>query len=181
MTTDNTYNGWTNYATWVANLWLDNDQGSQEMVIEEARECLQRAIDRDDDKDDAISSLATWLEEMHDENAPKAEGVYADLLAHALAAVEWREIARHHIEEIDCFSAGFNVPGFLPDSAPSLFLDADDAREHIATEMERFADDMDEASEAEAATLTAAAEACRAGSGEFGETVAGLHYFVSKA
>ena len=26
------YNGWTNYETWLVNLWMDNEQGSQEFL-----------------------------------------------------------------------------------------------------------------------------------------------------
>ena len=36
----NEYNGWYNYETWLVNLWMDNDQGSQEMWREHARESI---------------------------------------------------------------------------------------------------------------------------------------------
>ena len=36
MTTE-TYSGWTNRETWVANLWITNDQGSLEMATEAVR------------------------------------------------------------------------------------------------------------------------------------------------
>ena len=38
------YNGWTNYETWCVNLWLDNDEGTQNMVREWARECYEDAV-----------------------------------------------------------------------------------------------------------------------------------------
>ena len=28
------YSGWTNYETWLVKLWLDNDQWSQEKMLE---------------------------------------------------------------------------------------------------------------------------------------------------
>lgn len=34
------YNGWTNYQTWVVNLWLTNDSGGDERLREMARDCL---------------------------------------------------------------------------------------------------------------------------------------------
>lgn len=94
--TDNTYNGWTNYETWVVNLWLTNDSGSDERLREMARDCLTHL---DGDMDDATWELAKRIEEDHDEFMPETTGVYADLLGHALRCVDWREIARHVIDE----------------------------------------------------------------------------------
>lgn len=31
---DNTYNGWTNWATWNANLWLTNDEVTHNQALE---------------------------------------------------------------------------------------------------------------------------------------------------
>lgn len=92
----NTYNGWTNYQTWVVNLWLTNDSWSDEMLREWARECLD---DADGDKDDARYELAKRIEAQHDEFMPETTGVYADLLGHALGMVDWQEIAQHVIED----------------------------------------------------------------------------------
>lgn len=86
-----TYNGWTNYETWCANLWLTNDSAGYEWLIERADELLE---DCDGDEDDAVSALAEALEQQHDELMPESvEGVFADLLRHALGRVDWHEIA----------------------------------------------------------------------------------------
>ena len=37
------YNGWTNYETWVVNLWIDNEQGSQDFIRETAKEIYAEA------------------------------------------------------------------------------------------------------------------------------------------
>lgn len=92
----NTYNGWTNYQTWVVNLWLTNDSGSDELLREWAREELDSA---DGDKDEACYVLAKRIEDQHDEFMPETTGVYADLLGHALRMVDWREIAQHVIDD----------------------------------------------------------------------------------
>jgi hypothetical protein len=94
--TDLTYNGWTNYETWVVNLWLTNDSGSVDYLNEMARDCLTHL---DGDKNDAIWELAKRIEENHDEFKPEANGVFADLLNHALGCVNWREIAQYIIDE----------------------------------------------------------------------------------
>lgn len=96
MSNDTTYNGWTNYETWVVNLWLTNDSGSVDYLNERARECLDKF---DGDTDDAAYELASIIEEMHDESMPETTGVYADLLGHALRMVDWREIAQHVIDD----------------------------------------------------------------------------------
>jgi hypothetical protein len=104
---DTTYNGWTNYETWLVNLWMDNEQGSQEYFRETAREIYEcphnpyrahmtRAAD-------AGLAFADWLKAYHEENRPEMPtcGVYHDLLSGALSEVNWNEIARHYIEAIE--------------------------------------------------------------------------------
>ena len=93
---DQKYNGWSNYQTWVVNLWLTNDSGSVNYLNERAQECLDKF---DGDTDDAACELASIIEEMHDEFMPETTGVYADLLGHAMRMVDWHEIAQHVIED----------------------------------------------------------------------------------
>lgn len=81
-----TYNGWTNYETWVTKLWMDNDEGSYRYWAEQARHA-------------DIASLARMIEEEHDEAAPATTGIFADLLTHALGRVNWEEIAESLIED----------------------------------------------------------------------------------
>ena len=93
--TDLTYNGWTNYETWVVNLWLTNDSDSVEVLNHMAQDCLAHLPERAD----AVWELAKRLEEDHDELKPELNGPFADLLNHALGCVNWREIAAYIIEE----------------------------------------------------------------------------------
>lgn len=183
---DTTYNGWSNYETWVVNLWIDNDQGSQERWAERAVELLQGAIDDEttDPKAEALSTLADELEADHGEFTPELSGVFSDLLTHALGRVDWREIAEHYIADIDVYSAGWNFPGCLPDNAPALFTDESSARAHISDAMSDAADAIfdsgDASREDDRAALNDACLTVLKGSGEYGATVAGYHYFVTK-
>lgn len=168
------YNGWSNYETWLVKLWIDNDQGSHEYWGEQAREAIENA---NFDKDDAVSSLADMLQSEHEEAMPKVHGVFSDLLNAALGSVNWQEIARNMVDELAVYSAGFNMPGYMPDNEPAFFLSDTDAREYIADEIERSIDE-EEDEEIIAAHEEAAARV-RAGAGEYGETIGNYHYFVS--
>lgn len=90
------YNGWTNYETWNVNLWIDNDEGMYSTVRDRAREIVRS----EDDKDDAATELANYIENLHEEIKPQVEGTFADLLSAALAEVNWREIAEHHVDDL---------------------------------------------------------------------------------
>ena len=96
------YNGWTNYETWVVNLWIDNEQGSQDFVRETAKEIYAEAEATDvwTREESARFALSDWLRDWYDDNLPEMPGVYGDLLGGALGAVDWNEIARHHIDAI---------------------------------------------------------------------------------
>lgn len=97
------YNGWTNYETWVVNLWMDNNEGSQGYWAERAQEIF------DDSEEDDINTreqaathqLADELKDQHEEALPEVEGFAADLLNGAMSEVNWHEIAEHLINEVE--------------------------------------------------------------------------------
>lgn len=82
------YNGWTNYETWVVNLWIDNEEGSYTYWREVAAEATD------------IAELSGALKDYHEEALPEVEGFAADLLGAAMSEVNWDEIAAHLIEEV---------------------------------------------------------------------------------
>ena len=99
MSDDKRYNGWTNYETWVVKLWMDNDQGEQELYEYQAVECYERA------KDDRAYESQTQLEratclfadslkdEFEEANPVTGASVWSDLMTAALGEVNWYEIA----------------------------------------------------------------------------------------
>jgi hypothetical protein len=80
------------------------------------------------------------------------------------------------------YTAGWNMPGYMPDSEPVQFDYADDAREYIADNMADYADSIEDAADDDsmsAAELRTIAEHIREGYGELGITVAGWHYWIT--
>jgi len=100
---DKEYNGWTNYETWAVNLWIDNDQGTQEFWREQAERARTNAVGTQYRTRDRIASdnLAATLRESHESDAPESEGVFGDLISAALGSVNWREIADALLEDLD--------------------------------------------------------------------------------
>lgn len=94
-----TYNGWSNYETWNAALWIDND-GSDSYWRERAEELMR---DRDSDRDDAAHDLAKEMESSMDENNPLGDNasMWSDFLSAALREIDWREIAQHFVDDIE--------------------------------------------------------------------------------
>ena len=48
-----TYNGWSNYETWAAKLWMDNDEGAYHDVTSKATELAEEARDAEEEPDAA--------------------------------------------------------------------------------------------------------------------------------
>ena len=91
------YNGWYNYETWNAALWLSNDHGDVTHWEERADDLAQTA----DDIDDLTDKLAAEIEAQFDEAASELPltGFFADVMNASLREVNWREIAGHMVAD----------------------------------------------------------------------------------
>ena len=88
---DNAYNGWTNYETWQAALWLDQ-YGFYSLQLdrwEDDGEMPQ--LDSDD--------VHTFIEEIVLDGAP--EGLLGDIVGGWLSSVNWSEIANHYNADLE--------------------------------------------------------------------------------
>jgi hypothetical protein len=98
--TDKTYNGWSNYETWVVKLWMDNDEISYNFWRERVQDHIATYTDREDGwKDEAVNCLADEIKDTHEADLPHVEGFAADLLNAAMGEVDWREMAESMIDD----------------------------------------------------------------------------------
>ena len=92
--------------------------------------------------------------------------------------------------------AGWNMPGYMPDSEPSEFESFKIARSYLADEIKQRAESLQDRTDSEcfsdacmtgdysktdalAETLFSDAEIMRKGIGEIAVTLAGIHYFAT--
>ncbi len=102
---DSSYNGWSNYETWVVNLWLGNDEGSYNTCRLLAQRCFAEAVADQvlSRKERACYQLANEMKEMIEDGNPLAgeASVYSDLLNASMSEVNWKEIANSFLEETE--------------------------------------------------------------------------------
>ncbi len=112
--TEKTYNGWTNYETWVVKLWMDNEEDSYRGGCAMAQEAWDEAEATGDwtREQAALFALEDRLKADYEEakdiildNAKISSSVWADLLGAALSEVNWREIATAMLDDVDITEA----------------------------------------------------------------------------
>jgi hypothetical protein len=89
------YNGWTNYETWNAMLWIDNDWRLSEQFAMIAADLTGSY----EDADEMACLLADNIKDMFEEFQPELEpGFYSDVLNASMRVVNWYEIAKTYID-----------------------------------------------------------------------------------
>lgn len=111
MTTD-TYNGWSNRATWLVALHLNNDQQMQSEALRQAeREYRLAVLEADTDILEtaqrvdryATSRVATAMQELVESLVRDGEVdlLTSDLMGDTLSRVDWDEIADDFLEDVE--------------------------------------------------------------------------------
>ena len=86
------HNGWSNYDTWCVNLWLTNDQKTDQLLTEIVLSKQENFKKADELKDFVVNtgSIAKIFEDA---------SLASDLLGSALEDVDWLEIIENHLED----------------------------------------------------------------------------------
>ena len=89
------YNGWTNYATWLCNLWFDNFDFSDDIE------------DLSDDCDSPMDLLPLIenhielvVEDYLDAVVDEKNGFVSDLIQAAYNDIDFRDIAEHYVDDV---------------------------------------------------------------------------------
>ena len=96
-------NGYTNVETWLVALWFDNSPADQEFWKERAAEAQDSGENDCFSKGAAIRYLADEMQEYVQDDAARAglTGLMSDLLGAAISAVNWSELARNHLANLE--------------------------------------------------------------------------------
>ena len=93
--TDATYNGWTNYETWLANVWLSEVdfvgrlESGDLCDLTCADVCVIEEI------------IQEHIEIMTEETRDASHGLASDLLSAAISAINVNELARHYFNDLE--------------------------------------------------------------------------------
>ena len=91
------YNGWTNHATWLCNLWFDDLAPLFEDYIEDLS-------DEHDSKDELLDTLAQWIEDHVDDyvelTIDEDNGFIMDLVSSAVNNIDFKDIAEHYVDDV---------------------------------------------------------------------------------
>ena len=95
------YNGWSNRETWLVALWINNDQGWQEMVHETIRDAWMAGHISADQSWKAGEMIRENVEMIREESeTATGASLFSDLLGTALARVDWDELGASFLRDV---------------------------------------------------------------------------------
>ena len=93
--TNTKYNGWTNYETWNANLWIDSDWQLSEHIALVTADLFSSY----EDIAEITCKVSEFIKDQFNYNAPElGASFYSDMISASLREVNFYEIASHFVE-----------------------------------------------------------------------------------
>ena len=96
ITNTNKYNGWTNYETWLCNLWFENYDFTD----------LMHMFDGCEDKGDILNVIEDVIKNdvedyvMAELRSSDTSGFIQDMLNSAIQEIDYRDIAEHYVDDV---------------------------------------------------------------------------------
>jgi hypothetical protein len=97
------YNGWSNYETWNANLWINNEEGVSVEAYEQCKQAMIYCQDEALPRYQAVYRLGEVLEQFFTDvwfNEDREASPKGDAIGSYLSSINWQEIASHYYDEI---------------------------------------------------------------------------------
>jgi hypothetical protein len=85
---DNKYNGWTNWETWLFNLWFGDywyDYAEENKIT---------------DVQQLAEDMRNYLLELQDEQSDKQIGLFQDVISNCIREINYYEVAEKTIDEV---------------------------------------------------------------------------------
>ena len=103
MCEDKKYNGWTNYETWLVNLWTDGDESLSEMAQEAWNKAEKDQYFTREERAtlDLADQIKDYVDEIQEESGYNGANMFIDMINASLREVDWHDIAENYISEVD--------------------------------------------------------------------------------
>lgn len=93
------YNGWTNYETWLCNLWFDNFDFIDQIDLFE--DCVDNCDVLNIIEEYIKSTVEQFVEGYTEPNEFRsAHGFIQDMLNSAVSEIDFRDIAEHYVDDV---------------------------------------------------------------------------------
>lgn len=89
----NTWEGFSNYPTWLVKNWLDADGQTRAAWIQQLKKDPAATPMDSTTRERLVSTIADGMRAHIENNAPQSMDIYTGLLNYAIGLVNWREIA----------------------------------------------------------------------------------------